>query len=209
MGDYAASGGYLVAVGADAIVAEPSTLTGSIGVFALKPDLSGLLGKLGVAAVDARSAAARRSPEPRPALDREERALVERQIERPSTDLFVGRVAEGRTPVPRGGGARWRRDRSGRGQALERGLVDRLGSFEDAHRARRGASRPLRPATSRDRRRRAGPRVPPGLAGRPRLAGGEAAHSSAAARLPELRALAALLELGPVVALPPGWVRRA
>jgi protease-4 len=49
MGDVAASGAYLVAAGADLVVAEPSTLTGSIGVFALKADLSGLLGKLGVA----------------------------------------------------------------------------------------------------------------------------------------------------------------
>ncbi len=43
LGDVAASGGYLVAAGADSIVAEPSTLTGSIGVFAAKPDLGGLL----------------------------------------------------------------------------------------------------------------------------------------------------------------------
>lgn len=48
MGDTAASGGYYVAVGGDAIWAEPTTLTGSIGVFVIKPDLSGLLGKLSV-----------------------------------------------------------------------------------------------------------------------------------------------------------------
>jgi protease-4 len=48
MGNAAASGGYYLAVAGDEIVADPSTLTGSIGVFALKPDLSGLLGKLHV-----------------------------------------------------------------------------------------------------------------------------------------------------------------
>ncbi len=48
MGDAAASGGYYVAMAADEVFAEPSTLTGSIGVFALKPDLGALLEKLGV-----------------------------------------------------------------------------------------------------------------------------------------------------------------
>ena len=46
MADYAASGGYYVASGANAIVAEPATLTGSIGVFLLRPSFSGLYQKL-------------------------------------------------------------------------------------------------------------------------------------------------------------------
>ncbi|HMA47448.1 MAG TPA: S49 family peptidase, partial [Frankiaceae bacterium] len=48
MGNVAGSGGYFVSTAADVIVAEPGTLTGSIGVFAGKQVLSGLLGKLGV-----------------------------------------------------------------------------------------------------------------------------------------------------------------
>ena len=48
MGNTAASGGYYVAVGGDAIWAEPTTLTGSIGVFVIKPDTSGLLEKLSI-----------------------------------------------------------------------------------------------------------------------------------------------------------------
>ncbi len=48
MGNYAASGGYYVSAGATAIVAQPSTLTGSIGVFAGKPVTSKLLNKLGI-----------------------------------------------------------------------------------------------------------------------------------------------------------------
>ena len=42
MGEYAASGGYLISSGADWIVAEPQTLTGSIGVFGILPEISGL-----------------------------------------------------------------------------------------------------------------------------------------------------------------------
>jgi protease-4 len=48
MGDYAASGGYYIAAAADAIVAEPGTLTGSIGVFGGKINLAGLYEKIGV-----------------------------------------------------------------------------------------------------------------------------------------------------------------
>ena len=48
MSGVAASGGYMVALGADRILAEPMTVTGSIGVFALKPDLGGLLKKTGL-----------------------------------------------------------------------------------------------------------------------------------------------------------------
>ena len=46
--DLAASGGYFIAAGCDPIFAEPMTITGSIGIFYGKFDLSGLLGKLGV-----------------------------------------------------------------------------------------------------------------------------------------------------------------
>ena len=48
MGDYAASGGYYVAMGADAIVAAQGTITGSIGVFSGKFSMSGLYAKLGI-----------------------------------------------------------------------------------------------------------------------------------------------------------------
>lgn len=49
MSDYAASGGYYIAMGCDTIVAQPSTITGSIGIFAMLPDMSGFFGdKIGV-----------------------------------------------------------------------------------------------------------------------------------------------------------------
>jgi len=49
MSDYAASGGYWISMGATAIVAQPTTLTGSIGIWGIFPDLSGLYDKLGLA----------------------------------------------------------------------------------------------------------------------------------------------------------------
>ena len=52
MSDYAASGGYYISMAADAIVAQPATLTGSIGVFGGKYDLGGLYGKLGMQTED-------------------------------------------------------------------------------------------------------------------------------------------------------------
>ena len=48
MGDYAASGGYYIACNADTIVAEPTTLTGSIGIFGMMPNAKGLTEKLGL-----------------------------------------------------------------------------------------------------------------------------------------------------------------
>ena len=48
MGDYAASGGYYISCNADTIVAEPTTLTGSIGIFGMFPNAKGLTDKIGV-----------------------------------------------------------------------------------------------------------------------------------------------------------------
>ena len=131
MGDLAASGGYLVAAGADAIVAEPTTLTGSIGVFAAKPDLGGLLEKLSVH----RDAATRGDKAQvlsilRPWSEAEE-AAVQHQVDA-FYALFLDRVAEGRK-LPRAAveavasGRVW----TGR-QALDRHLVDRIGTLADA-----------------------------------------------------------------------------
>jgi protease-4 len=131
MGDVAASGGYLVAAGADAIVAEPSTLTGSIGVFAAKPDLAGLLAKLPVqrdATVRGDKAQLRSVLRP---WSEGERAAVQKQIDA-FYAVFLDRVAEGRK-LSRAeveavaAGRVW----TGR-QALERRLVDRLGTLTDA-----------------------------------------------------------------------------
>jgi protease-4 len=208
MGDSAASGGYLVAVGADTIVAQPSTLTGSIGVFALKPDLSGLLGKLSIG----REAFARGQNAQLGSLAKpwtpSERRTVERQIEA-FYRLFVDRVAEGRKlpraeVEPLAGGRVW----TGR-QAFDRRLVDRLGSLEDAlaiakERARIGPGEPVEI-------RRTGSAGDLGAAMEGVLARAAPLDplSRALAALPELRALAVLAEVGPVVALPVEWVSPA
>ena len=205
MGDFAASGGYLAAVGADAIVAEPSTLTGSIGVFVLKPELSGLLAKLGVARVAwARGDLAQVEAVGKPWNEKERRA-VEKQIEA-FYRIFVDRVVEGRK-LPRdrveaaAGGRVW----TGH-QAMERGLVDRLGSLDDAIALSAERAR-LAPGEAEVRRSDG--------SGGGALLGGALARATegplvrAIAAVPELRALFVLSEMGPVLALPVEWVHPA
>ena len=205
MGDLAASGGYLVSVAGDAIVAEPSTLTGSIGVFAVKPDLSGLLGKLGVHAVtlkrgkhaDIESLARRWTDE--------ERKLIERQV-LATYDLFIARVSEGRH-LPKGavepiaGGQVWTGS-----QALERGLVDQLGTFEDALRLAksRAGFAPEEDLEVRVLEERRG--ILSDIVAR---SVEESPLAVIMNRVPEVAAAALLLEMGPLVALPPGWVGHA
>ena len=203
MGDMAASGGYLAAVGAGAIVAEPSTLTGSIGVFAMKPDLSGLLEKAGVRREPHQrgdkalvaSMTKPWTPAERTAMQGQIDAFYARFVERVASGRKLGRdavekVAQGRV---------W----TGR-QALERGLVDRLGSLSDAvelARERAGLARDSGFAVRKID-------APRGLL---QLAAAAASALSPASdalevlgdRFPDLRAMGVLAELGPIVALPP------
>lgn len=129
--DVAASGGYYVAAAADAIVSDPATLTGSIGVFVLRPVLAGLLEKLDIGVESltrGKHADLFLSSRPLSAGSRERlRADVEAIYE-----LFVERVAEGRSLAPEevdavGQGRVWTGE-----QALERGLVDSLGGLRVA-----------------------------------------------------------------------------
>ncbi len=211
MGVLAASGGSLVAVGADTIVAEPSTLTGSIGVFAVKPDLSGLLAKLSVS----REAYARGENAGWKSIlkpwSASERRVVEKQIDE-FYRLFVDRVAEGRK-LPReeieglAGGRVW----TGK-QAFERRLVDRLGSVHDAIALARERAR-LGPDDWVEVRRTAPSSGDLGdVLGEALAAAASASQpplSRALAAVPEVRALAVLGELGPVLALPVDWVSPA
>ncbi len=206
MGDVAASAGYLVAAGADAIVAEPSTLTGSIGVFAAKPDLSGTLEKLSIhreAAVRGEHALLTSILRP---WSESERKVVQRQIDA-FYGLFLDRVAEGRKlPRPEveavAGGRVW----TGH-QAFERRLVDRLGSVTDAVALAREKAGIRADDLVLVRRAGSGG----GVLGRvspPPLRGEEpdGALARLAAAVPELRVLSVLSELGPVLALPEEWV---
>ena len=138
MGGMAASGGYYISCGANKIFAEPSTLTGSIGIFGMIPDGSELLkdkcglrfdvvktnkhadfGAQSVMGILARG------------FDESESALMQGMIER-GYDLFTSRVAEGRGITQDsvdviGQGRVWTGE-----QALKIGLVDQLGNLEDA-----------------------------------------------------------------------------
>ena len=131
MGSLAASGGYYVSAGADYIVANRSTITGSIGIFGGKFALEGGFNKLGVTfdtiSVGGEFADAYGMDAFTPAQEAEVKASLKRGYDR-----FVGIVAEGRHmtydqvhEIARG--HVW----SGE-DALQRGLVDEIGSFTDA-----------------------------------------------------------------------------
>ena len=131
MSDYAASGGYFVASSADRIVSQPATLTGSIGVYTLRPNLRGLYEKLGVGVESmTRGARAEFLLDDR-SLTPETRALLERQVES-IYSLFLDRVVEGRE-MERDAVHAVAQGRVWTGeQALEVGLVDRLGGYFEA-----------------------------------------------------------------------------
>ena len=131
MGDYAASGGYYISCNADTIVAEPTTLTGSIGIFGMVPNFQALTKKIGVNIdVEKTNTLADMSNTYRPMTD-SEKALMQKMVEQ-GYDLFTTRCAEGR------GMTQEQIDAIGQGRvwtgamALERGLVDVLGGLDDA-----------------------------------------------------------------------------
>lgn len=131
MGDVAASGGYYVAMGGGGIVAQPGTITGSIGVFAGKFSLAGLYEKIGITkeiVSRGRNAALFTEYRPWTAEERERiRAIIEAFY-----GEFVGKAAEGR------GKSYEELDAVAQGRvwtgedALAQGLVDRLGGLEAA-----------------------------------------------------------------------------
>jgi len=95
MGDYAASGGYYIACAADSIVAQPNTLTGSIGIFGMIPNAQGLLNKVGITFDGAKT----NTYADMPAFDRAftpaEKDLLQAYVER-GYSLFTSRCADGR-----------------------------------------------------------------------------------------------------------------
>lgn len=131
MNDVAASGGYYLASACEKIYALPSTLTGSIGIFTGKFDISGLAGKLGVThETYERGKQAGIDSMWRPYTE-EERALLADKL-RYYYDRFVDAVAEGRS-LDRGAVDRLGQGRVWAGSAAkERGLVDELGGVGEA-----------------------------------------------------------------------------
>ena len=119
MGDYAASGGYYISCNADTIVAEPTTLTGSIGIFGMMPNAKGLTEKLGV-----------NFDLTRPMNDGE-KGLMQMYVNN-GYELFLTRCSDGR------GISMEELDKIAQGRvwtgstAKELGLVDELGGLDKA-----------------------------------------------------------------------------
>lgn len=131
MGDVAASGGYYIAAGADEIVAAPSTITGSIGVFGVLFNAAEAWDKLGIAWDTSRTNPAADFPTTTRALTEAERATFRRLIEDVYRS-FVARVAAGRgMTVARVDAVAQGRVWTGT-QAEDQGLVDRVGGLDVA-----------------------------------------------------------------------------
>lgn len=131
MGDYAASGGYYISCVADSIIAEPTTLTGSIGIFGIMPNVSKLADKVGVHVdVVKTNTYADTGTMFRP-MTEGEKALMQRYVEQ-GYDLFLTRVSDGRR-IAKDSLDHIAQGRVWTGEmALERGLVDKLGGLDDA-----------------------------------------------------------------------------
>jgi protease IV len=131
MADYAASGGYYVAMGTDWIVAQPSTLTGSIGVFGGKLNMHGLYEKAGVSTHTTQRGAYANLLSSDSDFDEAGRARF-RTFLQGFYDKFVSKAAEGRSmSIDEMHAVAQGRVWTGR-QALDRGLVDELGGLDRA-----------------------------------------------------------------------------
>jgi len=131
MGAVAASGGYYVVAGADGIVANPGTITGSIGVIMQYTNFKELFNKIGLAPVVIKSGQFKDAGSPARDMTPEEERLLKAFVDR-LHQQFVGAIAEGRQLDL----AKVEELADGRiytGQdAKEIGLVDRIGNLEDA-----------------------------------------------------------------------------
>ena len=131
-GDYAASGGYWISANCDKIYANETTLTGSIGVFSMIPDLSGTIkNKLHITITPVNSNRHADMYNGTRALDKAETAYMQASVEN-IYDKFVALVAAGRDmTVPEVDNIAQGRVWSGT-DALKNGLVDEIGTIEDA-----------------------------------------------------------------------------
>ena len=131
LGSVAASGGYVAAIASDRIIARQTSLTGSIGVLAQYPDLSGLLSNLGIKVEEVKSAPLKAAPNMFEPTSPEARAALQDLI-MDSFAWFKGVVSERRGLT----GERLERVSDGRAftgrQAIDLGLVDQLGGEAEA-----------------------------------------------------------------------------
>jgi protease-4 len=131
MGNVAASGGYYIAANADYIFAEPTTITGSIGVFGQIPNLHGIATKYGINAEQVQTHENSLEYSLFEPLKPETAAIIQEGVEN-VYDMFIKRVSEGRKMTKEqvneiGQGRVWTGV-----QAKANGLVDALGSLDDA-----------------------------------------------------------------------------
>lgn len=131
MGDYAASGGYWISCGADRIFADPLTITGSIGIFGLIPNVKGLADKFGVNLETVATNPEANFPTLYSPMDEKQLAIMQKYVDN-GYNRFIKRVAKGRKMSE----TRVRQIAEGRVwnamKAKEIGLVDELGSLNNA-----------------------------------------------------------------------------
>jgi len=131
MGDYAASGGYYISCMADKIVAQPNTITGSIGIFGVIPNISGLNEKLGLTYDGVKTNKMSDAITVNRKFTPEERDLMQNYVNR-GYELFVKRCADGRKMKTEqikaiAEGRVWTGE-----DAIKIGLVDKIGGLNDA-----------------------------------------------------------------------------
>lgn len=130
-----ASGAYYIACGADEIVANPTSVVGSIGVILQTFEFSGTMSKLGIRSEAITSGALKDMGSPFKPLDPQARAVMQGMIDE-YYDRFVGVVKSNRAELVSGGSERLATATDGRvfsgEQAHAMGLVDRIGRLEDA-----------------------------------------------------------------------------
>ncbi|NLZ72388.1 MAG: signal peptide peptidase SppA [Bacteroidales bacterium] len=129
MGDYAASGGYYISSAADTILATPTTLTGSIGIFGMYPNTEELTKKIGINVGSVKTNRFSDFGLIGRGLNKEEQALLQLNVNR-GYDLFLARCAEGRKTTPEeihkiAEGRVWTGE-----MAKELNLVDGIGGLE-------------------------------------------------------------------------------
>lgn len=131
MGDYAASGGYYISCASSYIFAEPTTITGSIGIYGIFPNFAGTAKKLSITEDGVKTAKYADFGNTFRPMREDERAIMQRYIET-GYDTFITRVADGRKLTKAqvdsvGQGRVWTGS-----QALTHGLVDELGGLDEA-----------------------------------------------------------------------------
>ncbi len=134
MGNVAASGGYWISMAADEVIAAPTTITGSIGVFAILPTADKVIDKVGIHTAGRPTTWLGDATNPLRPLDPRFGQVIQGSINHIYAD-FIGRAAKARKTTPEkidavAQGRVWTGE-----QAKERGLVDRLGGFGDALKA--------------------------------------------------------------------------